>query len=200
MPILYKQCDIPILLEDIKYCDFSNDETYLEKLKELVQDIGVVFNKSALFMDRQEPNLGEAVDLAINYNLPIFRTPFHRPFQYIGMRVSDVAKTLNITPNEAGNLIIESDECRMVLWAEGGFVGYVDISIIKTMPCCLAKEFDSAPLLGSLSINPAELDFARRKTHHHTYYDHKRKLKISVSCPDSGMPLTVAFSAKYYGD
>jgi hypothetical protein len=33
----------------------------------------------------------------------------------------------------------------------------------------LTRAFDSEPVLGALSINPSELDFARKQTHFHTY-------------------------------
>jgi len=54
-------------------------------------------------------------------------------------------------------------------------------------------------VLGSLSINPSELDLVRMKTHFHTYYDHKKQLQISVACQYDGAPLLVGFSSKYYG-
>lgn len=200
LPILYQKCEQPIFLEGRKYCDFLDVNKYQESLKELIEDIGVVFNKTVLDTSRRTPSLSDATDMAIANNLPIFSTPFHRPFQYIGMPIADIAKKLNIAVNEANNIIIETDECRMFLESEGALVSYIDIDIKRTSPCCQTREFDSIPALGSLSINPSELDFIRKKTNSHIYYDHKHKLKISVSCLVDGDPLTVSFSAKYYGD
>lgn len=42
-------------------------------------------------------------------------------------------------------------------------------------------------------------ELVRRETHCHTYYDHRKKLKINVSCLYDGGPLSVGFSTKYYG-
>jgi hypothetical protein len=87
----------------------------------------------------------------------------------------------------------------MCLEAEGNFISYVELDLKNTAPHFQNQEFDSEPILGALSIGLSELEFARKKTHYHTYYDHRRKLKISVSCLYDGAPLSVSFSSKYYG-
>jgi len=69
---------------------------------------------------------------------------------------------------------------------------------ILNEPCSLNKPFDSEIVLGCLSINPSELDLVQKQTHYHHYLDHKRKLKIGVSCSYNGAPLSVGFSTKYY--
>lgn len=86
----------------------------------------------------------------------------------------------------------------MLLEAEGNFINYVDIELKKTVPWSQSRSFDSVTILGVLSINPAELELARKQTHFHTYYDHKRRLKIGVSCQYEGAPISVGFSSKYY--
>jgi hypothetical protein len=146
-----------------------------------------------------EKTLGTASDKAIKAGLSPLRAPFHRPFQYIGMPIAKAAKATGGTPNAVGNIIIDSEQAHMLLEAEGNFISYVDVALKHTAPCSLTRAFDSEPVLGVLSINPSELDFARKQTHFHTYYDHKRKLKVSVSCQDNGGPLSVGFSSKYYG-
>ena len=83
--------------------------------------------------------------------------------------------------------------------AEGNFINYVDIELKKTAPWSQSRPFDSEAILGVLSINPSELELARKQTHFHTYYDHKKRLKIGVSCQYDGAPLSVGFSSKYYG-
>ncbi len=93
---------------------------------------------------------------------------------------------------------IENDDCHLFIETEGNFVNYVEIDILRTTPCSLKQPFDSEPILGCLSINPAELELYKKQTHYHHYRDHKRKLKISVSCSHDGGPLSVGFSAKYY--
>lgn len=144
--------------------------------------------------------LGDIIDrAAINYGLHVLSTPFHRPFQYIGMSITDVIKTISSKPNQAGNFIVDSEQAYMLLEAEGNFINYVDIELKETAPWSQSKPFDSEAILGVLSINPAELELIRKQTHFHTYYDHKRKLKVSVSCQYDGAPLSVGFSSKYYG-
>jgi hypothetical protein len=144
--------------------------------------------------------LGDAIDrAAIGYGLYVLSAPFHRPFQYMGMSVADAARVVGGKPNGVGNIIIDSEQAHMLLEAEGNFINYVDIELKKTAPWSQNRSFDSEAILGVLSINPAELELARKQTHFHTYYDHKRKLKIGVSCQYDGAPLSVGFSSKYYG-
>jgi hypothetical protein len=144
--------------------------------------------------------LGDAIDrAAIDYGLYVLSAPFHRPFQYIGMSVADAARVVGGKPNGVGNIIIDSEQAHMLLEAEGNFINYVDIELKKTAPWNQNCSFDSEAILGVLSINPAELELARKQTHFHTYYDHKRRLKIGVSCQYDGAPLSVGFSSKYYG-
>ena len=142
--------------------------------------------------------LGDAIDRAIDYGLCVLRAPFHRPFQYMGMSIADAERVVGGKPNEVGNIIIDSEQAHMLLEAEGNFINYVDIELKKTAPCSQSRPFDSGAILGVLSINPAELEVARKQTHFHTYYDHKRRLKISISCQYDGAPLSVGFSSKYY--
>lgn len=142
--------------------------------------------------------LADAINRAIDYGLYVLRAPFHRPFQYLGMPIADAARAVSSEPNEVSNIIIDSEQVRMLLEAEGNLISYVDVELKKTAPWSLIRPFDSVAILGAFSINPSELELARKKTHFHTYYDHRRKLKISVSCQYEGAPLSVGFSSKYY--
>ncbi len=199
LPLMLERCELPGFLLGKFYADFTDGTKYLNTFELLINTMGLVFNKSAVTGKSKSSGLGQAIDKASNLLLFFYPKPFHRPFQYIGMRVSDAAKETGGTPNEVGNIIIENDECRMLLEAEGSFVNYVEVDIKKTAPCNQKHEFDSEPILGCLSINPSELDLVRQQPHYHHYLDHKRKLKISVSCLYDGSPLTVGFSVKYYG-
>ncbi len=116
------------------------------------------------------------------------------------MSLADAKKAVKGETNQIGNIIINSEEANMLLEAEGNFISYVDVEILKTAPWSPNLPFDSERILGVLSINPSELELIRKQTHFHTYYDHKRKLKIGVSCQYEGAPLSVGFSSKYYGD
>lgn len=199
LPIMLKDCEIPSFLVGKFYADFKEEDRYEQSFKMLLNTIGIVFNKNLLNPAPDSNNLGKAIDKAISINLPLMHAPFHRPFQYVGMTISKIEEQLNVKSNNNGNVVIENDECRMLLEAEGNFISYVDIEIKRTAPHYLNKEFDSEPLLGALSISLSELELIRKQTHFHTYYDHRRRLKVSVSCQYDGSPLSVAFSSKYYG-
>jgi hypothetical protein len=142
--------------------------------------------------------LAGAIDRAVDSGLHVLSAPFHRPFQYMGLSIAQAAKAVGGEPNEVGSIIIDSEQSHMLLEAEGNFINYVDVELKKTAPWSLSRPFDSQIILGVLSINPSELELVRKQTHFHTYYDHKRKLKISVSCQYEGAPLSVQFSSKYY--
>jgi len=199
LPVMYETVDMPGFLLGKRYADFTNPDNYQDSFKELIQSIGVVFNASVLNQKKTGGNLGEALDKAITFNLPLFSAPFHRPFQYLGMNIAEVAKTLGQVRNEGGNIIIENDDCHFFLEAEGSFISYVEIDIKATAPFKQTQAFDPEPMLGALSINPSELDLVRSKTHCHTYYDHRKKLKINVMCTYDGGPISVSFGSKYYG-
>lgn len=199
LPIMYRRCELPGFLLGKLYADFTEESTYTDAFKRLVESIGIVFNKRALELNSADSTLGDAIDRALSLNLPLLSKPFHRPFQYIGLSVSEVAKAVGHTPNEVRNIIIDTEDCHMLLEAEGNFISYVDVELKKTAPFYQDQEFDSEPILGALSINPAELELVRKQTHCHTYYDHRKKLKINVSCLYDGGPLSVGFSTKYYG-
>jgi hypothetical protein len=199
LPIMYRKCDLPGFLLGKAYADFTEESRYEDAFANLARSIGIVFNKKAFESNLTGATLGQALDKAAIINLPMFRKPFHRPFQYIGMNIAEASTSVGQEPNKVGNIIIENDDCLMLLEAEGNFINYVEVDLKKTEPHLQTQEFDSVPILGSLSINPSELELARKQTHFHAYYDHRKKLKINVSCPYDGGPLSVGFSAKYYG-
>ena len=199
LPIMYESCELPGFLLGKLYVDFTEESKYAEAFKRLVESISVVFNKRALEPGSDNLTLGHAIDRAVRLNLRVLSKPFHRPFQYIGLSVSDAAKEVRHSPNEVGNIIIDTEDCHMLLEAEGNFISYVDVELKRTAPHYLNQEFDSEGILGALSINPGELDLVRKQTHCHTYYDHRKKLQISVGCLYDAGPLSVGFSTKYYG-
>jgi TIR domain len=199
LPLMYRACDLPGFLLGKRYADFTEDTRYANALEDLVKSIGVVFNRNAYEPPTNTTNLGQALDKAWNKALPMLTRPFHRPFQYMGMTIQDAARVTGGTPNDVGNIILDTDECHMCLEAEGNFISYVDLELKRTAPHRQDQEFDSEMVLGAISINPSELELVRKKTHFHTYYDHKKRLKVSVSCLYDGAPLSVGFSSKYYG-
>lgn len=199
LPLMYRTCDLPGFLLGKRYADFTDDGRYPNAFEDLIRSLGVVFNRNAFAPSVNATNLGEALDKAWNKALPMLSRPFHRPFQYMGMTIQDAARATGGVPNAVGNIILETDECHMCLEAEGNFISYVDVELKRTAPHRQDQDFDSEMVLGALSINPSELELVRKKTDFHTYYDHKKRLKVSVSCLYDGAPLSVGFSSKYYG-
>jgi len=55
-------------------------------------------------------------------------------------------------------IIVESDDCRMPLEAEGNFISYVEVDLKATAPHSQNQEFDLEPILGALRIGLTELD------------------------------------------
>ncbi len=78
-------------------------------------------------------------------------------------------------------------------------MSYVDVSFNETSPCDQTRSFNSSRILRALGIDPNSLELVRERKHFHTYYDHKNKLKVGVSCLYDGGPLNASFSRKYYG-
>lgn len=199
LPLMYRTCDLPGFLLGKRYADFTDESRYPNALEDLIRSLGVVFNRNAFAQPDNATNLGQAVDKAWNKALPMLSRPFHRPFQYLGMTVQDAARATGGVPNDVGNIILDTDECHMCLEAEGNFISYVDVALKRTAPHHQDQDFDSEMVLGALSINPSELELVRKRTDFHTYYDHRKRLKVSVSCQYDGAPLSVGFSSKYYG-
>ncbi|WP_116296208.1 toll/interleukin-1 receptor domain-containing protein [Cupriavidus taiwanensis] len=199
LPVMFRRCDPPGFLLGKRYADFSDGSRYAAAFEDLVRSLGVVFNRNAFDPPAHATHLGEALDKAYSKALPVLSRPFHRPFQYMGMTIQDAARVTGGMPNDVGNILLDSDECHMSLEAEGNYISYVDIELKRTAPHRQDQEFDSEVVLGALSISPSELELVRKKIHSHTYYDHRKRLKISVSCLYDGAPLSVGFSSKYYG-
>lgn len=199
LPLMYRKCDPPGFLLGKRYADFTDDNHYPVAFEDFVRSLGLVFNKSAFSPSAHGANLSQALDRAWKKGLPMLTRPFHRPFQYMGMTIQEAAQATGGAPNKVGNIIIDTDECHMFLEAEGNFISFVEIELKRTAPHRQDQEFDSEMILGALSISPSELEPVGRKTHVHTYYDHKRRLRVSVSCLYNDAPLSVGFSSKYYG-
>lgn len=209
IPLRLSDCQIPDLrLEE--YGVAFRDYQWLDYYKpngfdKLIKSIEVQKEKMESIQSQNqqkiviESTLSSAIQKAINLGLDILSTPFHRPFKYIGMSISDASEAVGEEPNKVGNIIVDSEKAHLLLEADGNFISYVDIELLQTAPWSLNRPFDSEALLGVLSINPSELELIRKQTHYHTYYDHARKLKIGVSCQYDGAPLSVGFSSKYYG-
>jgi len=199
LPLLLSPCEIPHAIALRRYSDFTQEGKYPAAFAELVRGLGIVFQAHAFTGERGQGNLATAIADAWSVGLFALARPFHRPFQYMGKKVADIEQSLNAVPNRAGNIIIDTDDCHMLLEAEGSFISYVSVDLKRSKPQYQNRAFNPLTALAVLSINPAELEFVRSATHYHHFSDHRRRLKVSVSCLEDGGALTVGFSSKYYG-
>jgi TIR domain len=197
LPLLFKRCDLPGFLLGKKYIDFSEGNNYQNAFRELVTSIGIVFNRSVF--EQIGGSLRDSINRAISSNLRILSKPFHRPFQYLGMTVPRAAAEVNGTPNEVGNIVVENEFARMLLEAEGNFITFVNVELKSTAPHFQNQAFDSQAMLGTVSINPAELVLDREQVFSHVFSDHRNRIQIMVLCPYDGAPIEIGFSTKYYG-
>lgn len=198
LPLVVAECELPGLLPGKLYGDFKDESQYEGAFKKLLASIGVVYNQNILNPKKTGNSLATATDKATSYGLRLMSRPFHRPFQYIGLTIDRAEIATGEKVNEFGNIVIENEDCKMTLQSEGNFISFIEVDFKKTEPHYQNQEFNSEALLGALSISLSELDLVRTKTHFHTYYDHKRQLKVTASCLYDGAPLTVAFGSKYY--
>lgn len=120
------------------------------------------------------------------------------PFQYIDMPIKEVANRVGVQPNQANNIVFDSADRHVLLESNGSTIDYVDVEFTNTPPCNPQNEIEAEAVLKSLGLNPAEMELAIKQPGNHTYYDHKRMLKVGVSCSYEGAPLTAAFSRKNY--
>jgi len=130
---MLERCELPGFLLGKFYADFTSKDKYLSSFELLINTMGIVFNRSAVIGKTDGSNLGEAIDRASDLLLFFYPRPFHRPFQYIGMQIKSAAKKVGGTPNKVGNIVVENDDCRMLLEAEGNFVNNVEVDIKRTM-------------------------------------------------------------------
>lgn len=197
LPIILEEVELPSFLIGKLYSNFSKIESYNSELKRLITSMGIAFNKNVV-SPRETASLVQSLDAANMIGLPIMSAPFHRPYQYLGMTIPDVENIVGVKANEARNIIVESEHCKMVIWGEGNFVSFVEVDLLKTAPHSQRAEFNSEALLGALSLSIHELELVRKKTDFHTYYDHKKRIKVTASCLYEGAPLSVSFGTKYY--
>lgn len=199
LPVMYRECTLPGFLLGKKFADFTASANYDAAFEGLVRDVGIVFNRHALHPDSAVGTLERALDKAWKRALPMLSRPFHRPFQYIGMSIADAARAIGGTPNNVGNIIVDTDDCHMCLTAEGNYISFVEVDLKATAPHYQNQDFDSESVLGAFSVGLNELELVRKQIHCHTYYDHKKRLKVTVSCLYDEAPISIGFGSKYYG-
>lgn len=124
--------------------------------------------------------------------------PANMPYNFIDMPLKEAASHTGVQPNQANNIVFDREGRHVFLEADGGKIGYADVEFRGSPPCNPKQPIDSAAALQTLGMNAADLELAIDKPDNHTYYDHKRGLKVSVTCNYEGAPLTAGFSRKQY--
>lgn len=135
LPLMLKNCELPGFLLGKLYCDFQNEDNYIDSFKILLRSINIVYNSSVFAKhERPQNTLGNAINKAVSHRLPLMSSPFHRPFQYIGMTIDRAENVLKTKANDVGNMIIENDVCEMYLEVEGNYVCYIEVRFKQTEP------------------------------------------------------------------
>jgi len=129
--------------------------------------------------------------------------PFKNPEEYVGLSIIDASgrsgRSFQQNAADVHSINYEDENAALWIHAASGIVTWVDIDLKKAKPCYLKTPFDPNPILLALGINPDELaPGLLNATHAHTFYDHKRRLKISIVCNGDGDPLNVFIGSKFY--
>jgi len=119
-------------------------------------------------------------------------------FELIGKPIANANNALKYDKNNTSNIIFDDGNLSFLYETYQGKISYVEIDFKDSAPCDQSREFDSKSLLERIGINPTKLELARKSSHFHTYYDHKNKLKVGVSCSYTGGPISIGFSKRYY--
>ena len=207
IPLKLTDCRIPDLrqeeyglaLRDYQWLDYYKSNGF-ERLIQSIESKRIKMENASPHKAMGSSTLATAIQKTTELGLSLLSAPFHRPFQYIGMSITQAAEAVGTQPNKVGNIIVESKRAEMLLEAEGNFISYVDVSLKETKPWSQNRPFNSDAISGVLSISLSELELVRKQIHFHTYYGHRRRLKIHVACHYEDAPLSVGFSSKYYGD
>jgi hypothetical protein len=125
--------------------------------------------------------------------------PASHPFNYLDLPVQEAASRAGVKPNQANNVVFDTASHHVFLEAHGASIGYADVEFRGHPKCSPKQQLDSASALKELGIDASQMELAIDKPDNHTYYDHKRGIKVSVTCNYEGAPLTAGFSRKQYG-
>ncbi|MFP3352284.1 hypothetical protein R0K04_12775 [Pseudoalteromonas sp. SIMBA_153] len=125
---------------------------------------------------------------------------FISPYRFITFRLEAVSDILKVAPNANGSITTTTSQYKTRYDSTDGVISYSEIYLLETAPCSQTESFDPIAVLKAVAINSQSLEERDRMTHLATYYDHKEKLKISVTCEQDGTPIVVRFSKKYYVD
>lgn len=143
--------------------------------------------------------VASVVALLVSANQAVAESnPANMPFNYLDMPVREAASRAGVQPNQANNVVFDTARHHVFLEADGASIGYADVEFRSHPKCSPKQPLDSAAALKELGIDASALELAIDKPDNHTYYDHKRGIKVSVTCNYEGAPLTAGFSRKQY--
>ncbi|MGL6045765.1 MAG: hypothetical protein ACRC02_04785 [Vogesella sp.] len=119
-------------------------------------------------------------------------------FELIGKPIAKANNVLGHDKNNTSNIIFDDGNLSFLYETYQEKISYVEIDFKDTAPCNQNSGFDSIALLERIGISANKLELARKSSHFHTYYDHKNKLKVGISCSYNGAPISIGFSKRYY--
>lgn len=132
--------------------------------------------------------------------VPTISPQYLKPISKIGLNISAVENIVGEKANAAGNVIVDVEGFHILFESHLGMLSFIDYEFKSYPPCSQKKAFNPKPFLMSLGIDSLlpHIEYARNKIHFHTFYDHKEKLKIGVSCLYDGASINVSIGKKYY--
>ena len=124
-----------------------------------------------------------------------------KPYRYIGMQNKRAAFIFNIQPNQAGNVIFDSDNYHILLESSNeSKISYVAVDFKEKSPCSRSKPFNTNMLYRELDIDTNEMNLIKTRAptyYFYAYIDPLNKFKTTATCIYDGGPISVSFSKKY---
>lgn len=123
---------------------------------------------------------------------------YKQPYRYLGQQVDEAAKFFRIAPNPADKIIIDMKDYQFMWESNNNVLTYAEVVFNTAGKCSLKKRVPAEVLLKRLGIREYPLEKIISRDALSTYYDHKNKVKIGVSCDEEGGLYRIYFSQKYY--
>jgi hypothetical protein len=124
-----------------------------------------------------------------------------KPYNYIGTQSKRAAYIFNVQPNQAGNVIFDSDNYHVLLESSDGYkISYVEVDFKEESPCSTQSPFNPEMLYKQLDIDTKKMSLIKTRTpsyYFSSYIDSLNKFKTTVTCVYDGGPISISFSKKY---
>lgn len=128
-----------------------------------------------------------------------FKPPFSEPQNYVGLPLKEAESKTGAIANKGKNIVIDSNDFHLLLESNDDKITYAEVSIKGTEESFYNQNSKSGEILNNSGIDTSKLELQRKSENFHVYYNHEKKLKITVSKEDN-LPLSISISNTYYLD